>query len=133
MTKPQLFACLTYERGDAALAFLEALGFHPVLIVRDDDDPTRIVHAQLRWRDNGGLMFGSARSDELGEHLTPGGGVVNLVVEPDAAVDATLQRAVAAGATIIQEPHHPPHGGRTALARDAEGNYFNIDSYPGEE
>lgn len=133
MTTPQLYACLTYIDADAGLAFLTTLGFTEVLVVRDQDDPTRIVHAQLRWRDNGGLMFGSHRVDDLADVLTPGGAVVNLVVASDADVQATVDRAVAAGATLVQEPHRPPHGGVSALIGDPEGNYFNIDSYPGED
>ncbi len=132
MTTPQLYACLTYTDADAGLAFLTTLGFTEVLVVRDPDEPTRIVHAQLRWRDNGGLMFGSHRTDDLAAALTPGGAVVNLVVPTDDDVAATVARAVGAGARVIQEPHRPPHGGVSALIADAEDNYFNIDSYPGE-
>ena len=50
-------------------------------------------------------------------------------------VDAQLPCVAAAldhGATLAQEPHHPPHGGRSAAVRDAEGNLWNVDSYPGE-
>lgn len=53
----------------------------------------------------------------------------------DAALDflATLARALAAGATQLDEVHEPPHGGRSVAVRDAEGNLWNIDSYAGEE
>ena len=49
-----------------------------------------------------------------------------------AEVDRVLTAALDHGATLAQEPHHPPHGGRSAAVRDAEGNLWNIDSYPGE-
>ena len=62
----------------------------------------------------------------------PGGGACNLVVTSDAEVDRVLTAALDHGATLAQEPHHPPHGGRSAAVRDAEGNLWNIDSYPGE-
>ncbi|WP_347349099.1 VOC family protein [Nigerium sp.] len=133
MTKPQLFTCMAFADADAAIEFLTALGFAEVLVVRDPDDPATVVHAQFRWRDNGGLMFGSVRpDDELGFAQEPGLGRCNLVVASDEEVDATLARAVAAGATVVQEPHHPPHGGRSTAVRDPEGNLWNIDSYPGE-
>ncbi|WP_040159102.1 VOC family protein [Mobilicoccus massiliensis] len=132
MTQPQLFHCLRYRDADAAIAFLVALGFTERLVVRDELDPTVVVHAQFQWRDNGGLMFGSVRDDAKGLALRPGTGVCNLVVESDEAVDATLRRAVEAGGRIAQEPNEPPHGGRSAGVLDPEGNYWNIDSHPGQ-
>lgn len=131
--KPQLFACLCYADADAGIAFLEALGFTEVLVVRDPDDPATVAHAQFRWRDNGGIMLGSVRQDDpTGFASRPGVSAVNLVVGSDAEVDQTLQRALDAGATLVQEPVEPPYGGRTTCVRDAEGNLWNIDSYPGE-
>lgn len=131
MTTPQLFQCFTYRDAPAALEFLAALGFTERLVVRDEDDPTRIVHAQLQWRDNGGVMLGSARVDEKTE-LNTVHSVCNIVVASDAEVDETLARALAAGGTLAAEPSNPPHGGRTAGVLDLEGNYWNIDSYAGE-
>lgn len=132
MTKPQLHHCLRYRDADRALAFLQALGFTERLVVRDPGDPSVVVHAQVQWRDNGGVMLGSARRDDKAEYLEPGRGVCNLVVASDEEVDATVARAVAAGGTLVAEPSHPPHGGRTAGVLDHEGNYWNIDSYEGE-
>lgn len=133
MTKPQLFHCLAFADADRQIDFLTAIGFTEVLIVRDQDDPTRVVHAQFRWRDNGGLMFGSVRADDpVGFASRPGGGACNLVVESDAVVDEVVAIALAHGATLAQEAHNPPHGGRSAAVRDAEGNLWNVDSYPGE-
>ena len=133
MTNPQLYACLTYRDCAAAFGFLHALGFTDRLIVRDPADPTQVVHAQLAWRDNGGIMVGSVREDDpRGFASRPGQAAINIVVGSDADVDATLARAVAAGATQLDEVHSPPHGGRTVAVHDAEGNLWNIDSYPGE-
>ena len=127
MTQPQLFQCFRYADAEAALTFMAALGFTERLVVRDGD---AIVHAQLKWRDNGGVMLGSRRDDDLASYY--GTGVCNLVVEDDAAVDATIARAVDAGARLVQEPKNPPHGGRSGAVADPEGNLWNIDSYPGE-
>lgn len=129
MTSPQLHHCLRYTDANAALAFLAALGFTERLVVRDETDPSIVLHAELRWRENGGVMLGSARDDHKG--FAPGTGVCNLIVDSDEQVDATLQRALDAGATLVDGPRNPPHGGRTAGVHDAEGNYWNIDSYPG--
>jgi uncharacterized glyoxalase superfamily protein PhnB len=40
--------------------------------------------------------------------------------------DATYQRAVAAGATTIEEPVDQPYGDRRAMVRDPFGNVFQI-------
>lgn len=131
MTKPQLFHCLRYADADRALKFLHALGFTDVLVVRDEADPTIVQHAQLRWRDNGGVMLGSTRDDaQDGHYAAPS--TCNLIVASDDEVDATLARAVAAGGRIAAEPSHPPHGGRSGGVLDPEDNYWNVDSYPGE-
>lgn len=133
MTDTQLYACLRYHDADAALAFLAGLGFEERLVVRDENDPTNVVHAQLRWRDTGGIMLGSVRDDgERGFTIPAGTACINLVVPADDDVNATIDRAVAMGAVVAQEPYEPPHGGRTGMVRDLEGNLRNIDSYPGE-
>lgn len=132
MTKPQLFHCLRYDDADRALEFLHALGFTDTVVVRDETDSSVVVHAQLKWRDNGGLMFGSTRTDDKGDHLNNGHSVCNLVVSSDEEVDATVARAVAAGGTHVDGPTEPPYGGRTSGVLDPEGNYWNIDSYEGE-
>ena len=130
MTKPQLFTCMAFADADAAIEFLTALGFAEVLGVRDPDDPATVVHAQFRWREHGGIMFGTERDGGVGPK--PGTACVNLVVPTDADVDRTLARALAAGARQISPVDEPPHGGRCVAVVDAEGNIFNIDSYQGE-
>ncbi|MFX0539072.1 VOC family protein [Ornithinimicrobium sp. Y1847] len=136
MSQTQLFACLRYRDADAALTFLGALGFEERLVIRDEADPRVIHHAQLRWRETGGVMLGSVREDDLdadrGFTVHAGTATTNLVVASDDEVDQVLERAVAAGASVVQEPSSPPHGGRAAMVRDAEGNLWNIDSYAGE-
>ena len=61
-----------------------------------------------------------------------GASVCNLVVASDEQVDEVLRRGVEAGGRVAAEPSEPPHGGRTAGILDHDGNYWNIDSYPGE-
>lgn len=132
MTNAQLFACLRYHDADRALRFLHALGFEEHLVVRRDADPTIIEHAQLRWRDNGGVMLGSVRTDDREFTIHPGMACTNLVVATAAEVDEVVVKGMAAGGTLVQEPNEPPYGGRSAMVRDPEGNLWNIDSYPGE-
>ena len=40
--------------------------------------------------------------------------------------DAAFQRAVSAGATVIEEPLDTPYGDRRAMVRDPFGNLFQI-------
>lgn len=132
-TKPQLFHCLTFLDVDAGIEFVSALGFVERLVVRDEADSSRVVHAQFGWRDNGGIMFGSVRPDDpLGFASRPGQGACNLVFATEAEIDSAVERAVAAGATVVQEPHRPAHGGYSAALRDREGNLWNLDTYAGE-
>ena len=132
--KPQLYACLRYSDADRAIQLLTALGFTESLVVRDEQNPAIIHHAQFRWRDNGGIMFGSKREDhqEGGKaNLDRITACCNIVVPSDADVDRVLEAGRPFG-EVGQEPHHPDHGGRSALLIDFEGNLWNIDSYPGE-
>lgn len=129
MTTPQLYSCLRYADAPAALVFLGRLGFVERLVVRDERDLGVVHHAQLQWRDHGGVMLGSDREGGIGPR--PGTACVNLVVESDDEVVATLVRAVDAGARQLDEVHRPPHGGCSVAVADPEGNIFNIDSYPG--
>lgn len=131
-TKPQLFHCLTYADADKGLAFLAALGFEQILVVRNDTDPSRVEHAELRWRDSGGIMLGSIRQADL--HRIPdtvGQARCYLVVATDADVDTTYEKALANGATTIEDPADQPYGGRVATVADPEGNHWSVGSYPG--
>lgn len=127
--RPQLFACLRCHDADAVLDFLRAIGFTERLVVRDPDDAAVVHHAQLGWRDNGGLMLGSDREGGIGP--APGTACINIVVPSDTEVDATVARAVAAGGRQLDQIHEPDHGGRSGAVADPEGNIVNIDSYPG--
>ncbi len=130
MAQAKLFHCLRYTDADRALRFLEAIGFEVVLVVRDSEDETFVHHAQLKWRDNGGVMLGSSREGKNEPQYRPG--VCNLVVDSDSTVDELVDIALNVGASIISQPSNPPHGGRTACVADFDGNYWNFDSYPGE-
>lgn len=133
MTKPQLFHSVIFDDFDAGAAFLRALGFTEVLVVRNADDPTRVEHSQFRWRDNGGLMAGSVRDDSPhAGRARVGTGGAYLVVETDEDVDAAHQRALAAGGTSLESPSDQDYGGRSATVQDPEGNSWSVGSYPGE-
>ena len=45
--------------------------------------------------------------------------------------DALFKRAVAAGATVVQELHDTDYGSRDFAARDPEGNHWSFGTYRG--
>ncbi|MDO5498493.1 MAG: VOC family protein [Propionibacteriaceae bacterium] len=135
MTKPTLFHSLAFRDADAGIAFLTSLGFEERLVVRNDTEPSVVEHAQFHWGDCGAIMFGSAqRADAPGSDWERRVGVAScyLVVASDAEVDEVYQRAVAAGATSLQEPADQDYGGRSCGVADPEGNQWSIGSYAGE-
>ncbi|HRW20150.1 MAG TPA: bleomycin resistance protein [Dermatophilaceae bacterium] len=130
--RPQLFHALSFRDADAGLAFLRTLGFTEVLVVRSETDPGVVEHAQLRWRDNGGVMCGSGQRAGDGWERRVGVGSCYLVVDSDAEVDVVHARALSAGGRSTQPPRDEDYGGRGAAVQDAEGNQYSIGSYPGE-
>ena len=132
MNTPQLFQALSFRDADVGIAFLRTLGFAEILVVRADADPSVVEHAQLRWRDNGGLMCGSADRPGEGWERRIGAGSCYLVVATDGEVDEVHARAVAAGGRSTQPPTDQENGGRSCTVQDPEGNQFSIGSYPGE-
>lgn len=130
MTTPQLFHCLRSSDADRTISFLESLGFTTAMVVRDEHDPSHVAHAQMNWRDTGGIMLGSLDRDNPDDpRYRPG--VCNLIVASDDEVDDLVAQAVNAGADVFTEPNFAPHGGRNACVADFDGNLWNFDSYPG--
>ena len=101
MTRPQLFHCLRYTDADRGINFLQAIGFTTAMVVRDPDDSTVVTHAQLAWRDNGGIMLGSTQDGD--PHYGPG--ICNLVVASDEDVDSLFATALEHGASTVTEPN----------------------------
>lgn len=137
MTTTTLFTTLTFADTARAIAFLEAVGFTRRAVYTDPADDAVIVHAQYAWGDRGGIMFGSSRAERSQESQGDfedrvGVGSCYCVVARDADVDDRHARALAAGATSVQEPMSSDYGGRTCTVRDAEGNQWSFGSYPGE-
>ncbi len=114
-----------YRDPRAAIAFLtEGLGFEAGLVVEGEDG--RIEHAQL-LHGSGVVMLGEGSDSTADWEL--GNASVYVVVASDADVDASYERALAAGATSVLPPEEQDYGGRNATVRDAEGNYWSIGSY----
>ena len=109
---------LTFRDGAASLRFLtEALGFE--LVTEQRADGGGVVHAELRRGD--ALIMGGDGAVAVGD--TPG---LYLVVED---VDATFERATAAGATVVYGPEDTEWGARRARIRDLDGHEWSFGTY----
>ncbi len=72
-------------------------------------------------------MLGSVREDGAWT-ATPGTAACYVVTDDP---DALHERAVAAGAEVIQPPHDTDHGSRDFAVRDPEGNLWSFGTYRG--
>ena len=112
----------------ALIRFLvDAFGFEETVVYGEGD---RVDHAQLSWPEGGGIMLGSARAD-AGVTVPSLPGTFGAYVVTSAP-DALCERARAAGAEIISEPHDTDYGSRDFAARDPEGNRWSFGTYRGE-
>jgi len=124
---PQVWPTLRATGAPALIRFLvDAFGFREAAVFTDGDV---VLHAQLAWPAGGGVMLGSARpSDGDRWPLRPGTFGAYVVCDDP---DALWARAVAAGATGLDEPADAGHG-RECRLQDPEGNHWSFGTYRGE-
>jgi uncharacterized glyoxalase superfamily protein PhnB len=128
MSATNVWPSVRYTDAHAAIRFLvDAFGFERVAVYGDDD---RVDHAELRWPGGGGIMCGSAsRTDSTIAGLPAGTGSVYVVTDDPAAL---FERAVEAGATVVDGVRRQPHGlGFTV--RDPEGVFWSFGDYKGAD
>ncbi len=116
-----VYPSLTYRDVEAALAFLQrAFGFAPEVLGTDENGAIRF--AALK-HGAGTILVQPDLPDELhGTHLGQGWVYVD-VADPD----AHFERAKAAGAEVLGEPHDAMGGTmRGYSARDPEGNLWSF-------
>lgn len=125
---PQVWPTLRARDARGLIAFLvAAFGFEEVAVYGEGDV---VHHAQLAWPLGGGIMLGSARDDDGDQWPLRPGTFGAYVVCDD--TDALCERARAAGAEIVMEPHDQDYGSRDFMARDPEGNRWSFGTYRGE-
>ena len=115
-------AYLLYRDAGAAVDWLaKAFGLRPKEVLKGPDG--RVNHAEMRFGE-ALLMLGSPGPDFQGPRAL-GHATHNLYVDVD-DVEKHYARAVAAGATIIEEPKDTFYGARRYGAEDLEGHpwYF---------
>ncbi|MEV5754722.1 VOC family protein [Actinoallomurus sp. NPDC052308] len=127
MSETRVWPALRYKDARAAIRFLvDAFGFEEIAVYEDDG---RVAHAELRAPGGGGVMLGGAdRADSPIAGLPPGMGSVYVVTD---APDALYERAVAAGATVVQGLTDQDYGSRDFTVRDPEGVFWSFGTYAG--
>jgi uncharacterized glyoxalase superfamily protein PhnB len=125
---PSIWPTLTYADAPAALRFLtEAFGFVESLVVPGEADG-HISHAELRWPEGGGVMFGSVKPEAENQFGTPGASSVYAVTD---SPDELFARATKAGAEVVRELTDQDYGSREFSVRDPEGNIWSFGTYRG--
>jgi uncharacterized glyoxalase superfamily protein PhnB len=118
-----------YRDAEAARVFLtEVFGFTETLTVRDDKDPARIVHAEVKWPEGGGLMYGSGGNNHDYPEPVPG---AQWLCVYTADPNAVHKRAVAAGAKVVTEPYDTDYGAHNVALADLDGNIWTFGTYQG--
>jgi len=120
MVTPYLVA----ENGPALLDFaVQGLGAEEIMRA---NTPTG-VHGEVRIGDSMLMMGGGIPGKEFPGSLHPN--ALHVYVED---ADAVCQRAVKAGATLIDEPRDQEYGERSGTVKDLAGNYWYIATAKGE-
>jgi uncharacterized glyoxalase superfamily protein PhnB len=122
-------ASFVVDDADAVLEFATAvLGAKERFNMRTPDG--KIGHAELEIGDSV-LFLSEASSSDQGKHMPA---VVNVYVQD---VDATYQKALAAGGTSLREPIDMFYGDRSAGVRDKAGNQWwlgtHVEDVPPDE
>jgi len=85
------------------------------------------VHAEVRIGDTALMMGGGLAGKKFPGTLQPS--ALHVYVED---ADAVTRKAVAAGATLLDEPRDQPYGERSSTVKDAAGNLWYIATAKGE-
>jgi uncharacterized glyoxalase superfamily protein PhnB len=125
---PQVWPTLRANDARGLIKFLvDAFGFEETVVYGEGD---WVDHAQLSWPLGGGVMLGSGpKNPDDNWPLKPGGFGAYVVTDDP---DALFERASAAGAKILAEPHDTDYGSRDFAAADPEGNRWSFGTYRGE-
>ena len=126
-----IWAVVTYDDAEAGIRFLtETLGFEEWVMVRDEADPSHIVHSEYRWPDGGVVQL--ADYVEGNEFLRPPGeqGLYVVTRDPWAVWERCKD---APGVEVLREPYSPHYDadGMGFSIRDPEGNTWSFGTYAG--
>ena len=122
---PQVWPTFSATDARALIRFLvDVVGFEETAVYGEGDV---VHHAELSWPPGGGVMLGSARSDN--ETVTGPGRFSAYVVTDEP--DALCERIRAAGGKITTELRDTDYGSRDFAIDDPEGNHWYFGTYRG--
>lgn len=126
---PTVWPSVGFTDVDAGVRLLtETLGFVVTAMYRDDDGT--VEHAEARWPDGGGIMFGSRGKTGPWGALGPQG--VYVVAAEAATVDEAWSRIKAAeGVEVLTPLHDTDYGSHQFDIRDRDGNLWSVGTYRG--
>jgi uncharacterized glyoxalase superfamily protein PhnB len=126
---PSVWPSVGFTDVDAGIRFLtEGLGFAVTALYRDDDGA--VAHAEARWPDGGGVMFGSRGKPGAWGALGPQG--VYVVAADAGTVDAAWERVRAIeGVEVLTGLHDTDYGSHQFDVRDPDGNLWTMGTYRG--
>jgi uncharacterized glyoxalase superfamily protein PhnB len=127
---PTVWPSIGFVDVDRGIGFLtEGLGFVVTAVYRSDDGT--VEHAEARWPDGGGVMFGSRGKDGDWGGLGPQG--VYVVAAESATVDAAFARVRAMrDVEVLRDVHDTDYGSHQFDVRDADGNLWTVGTYRGQ-
>ncbi len=125
MSHQTVVPSLRYEDANRAIQWLhDAFGITEHFVVRNEDGS--VAHAQLAWR--GSLvMLGDLHGDQY--DLPHRHGSISMTAESAEQVDEVYQRAIAAGATVVQPLTDTDYGSHAFTVADYEGNHWHLGTY----
>lgn len=126
---PTVWPSIGFLDMDAGVRLLtDGLGF--VVTAMHRDDGGGVVHAEARWPDGGGVMFGSRGKQGAWGALGPSG--VYVVAAEGASVDAAWERVRGMdGVEVLQALHDTEYGSHEFGIRDGDGNLWSVGTYRG--
>ncbi len=127
---PIVYPSIFYKDCHAAMAWLErAFGFQQLMAVPGPDG--EVIHGEMHFQ--GAIVFvGSERASEGYVSIQQKGrmeAAISIGVSDAATVDAVYQKAKAAGAEILREPHSTDYQERGFDCYDPEGHYWGFGTY----
>lgn len=126
---PTVWPTVGFTDVDAGVHLLTAgLGFVVTALYRDGAGA--VEHAEARWPDGGGVMFGSR--GKPGDWGALGAQGVYVVAADPATVDAAYHRVSAMdGVEVLRKLHDTDYGSHQFDFRDRDGNLWTVGTYRG--
>lgn len=124
-----VWPCVGFPDVEAGIRFLtEGLGLVVTVVHRCGEGT--VEHAEARWPDGGGIMFGSRGKPGAWGALGPQG--VYLVAAEASTVDAAWRRVSdMPEVEVLQQLHDTDYGSHEFGVRDAAGNLWSVGTYRG--